>query len=383
MLGNLAAFLTEPLSLWGFEIRVLDILLKIALPIVVAIFLYKLILFLIRKLVLNRIRVKEELNKKIYRYTRLSLRILFLLGLILLILVLVGPNIAQFFLGFWRVLANPFFSAGNSQISIVTVLLIIPIFYLGSWISRITKRFVETTLLTRFSLAEETKFTISILMRNGVMILTILVGLSMLGIDLSALTILFGVLGIGLGFGLQGLVANFFAGVVLIFERPIKEGDRIKVGDLEGYVVQIRFRATVINTITNETIIVPNRRLVEDNIHNYSYIDNRIIVVNRVTVSYETDLDRAREVLLGVNEFSPYAVSAPAPEVRVIAFQDSGILMELRTWIKLASAKLRAEAWINYEIWKRFKDADIRIPFPQRDLHIKEIPKNILSEPLP
>ena len=98
------------------------------------------------------------------------------------------------------------------------------------------------------------------------------------------------------------------AGLILIFERPIKEGDRIRVAGMEGNVVQIRFRSTIINTITNETIVVPNKNLVEDNIHNYSYGNEEIIVVNSTQVSYGSDLEKVREVLLTANEDNPFAL---------------------------------------------------------------------------
>jgi small-conductance mechanosensitive channel len=219
---------------------------------------------------------------------------------------------------------------------------------------------------------EEAKFTISILLRNIVLIIAVIIGLSLIGIDLSALAVLFGVLGIGIGFGLQSVVASFIAGFVLIFERPIKEGDRIQVEGVEGEVVHIRLRSTIINTLTNETIVVPNNKLIESNIHNYSHMDERIIIVNSVQVSYETDLLRAREVLQAVNEGNPYALTDPPPEVRVVEFQDSGILLELRTWIARAVEKYRAITWVNLEIWKGLKRAGITIPFPQRDVHIKD-----------
>ena len=144
------------------------------------------------------------------------------------------------------------------------------------------------------------------------------------------------------------------------------------VNELEGDVVQIRLRSTVINTLTNETIIVPNRLLVDNYIHNYSYRDKRIVIINRVQVAYSTDLEKAVEVLLEAAGSSPYALSKPLPKARVMEFQDSGILMELWTWIGDMNLKRDATAQLNMEIWRKFKDAGITIPFPQRDVHIKE-----------
>jgi small-conductance mechanosensitive channel len=341
-------FLTNPLSLGGIDFTILDILLKIVLPLAVGVGLYKLILFLVKKLVYRRV------------------------GLVLNFL---GPGIVRFASVVWNVLTTPFITAGDTTVTSVTVLLTLPVFYVATWVSRLIKSFVDSSILERLSMAEETKFTISILIKNAVLIVAVLVGFSMIGINLSSLVIVFGALGIGVGFGLQGVVADFISGFVLIFERPIKEGDRIQVGEMEGEVVQIRLRSAVINTLTNETIIVPNSKLITGTIHNYSYTDERIILRNKVQVHYRSDLQKATEVLLSVNEDNPYSLKDPAPEVRVLEFQDSGILMELRTWIAKATDKYRALAWINFHIWRRFKEEGVQIPYPQRDLYLKELPQ--------
>lgn len=363
------------MSLGGIDFTILDILLKIVLPIAVGVGLYKLILFLIGKLVYRQVRLGEDDKKKILRTLRLVLRIVFLVAVVGLVLNFLGPGIFRFASIVWTVLTTPFVTAGDTTITIITILLTLPVFYLATWVSRLIKSFVNASILQRLAMAEQTKFTIAILIKNAVLIVAVLVGFSMIGINLSSLVIVFGALGIGIGFGLQGVVADFISGFVLIFERPIKEGDRIQVGEMEGEVVQIRLRSAVINTLTNETIIVPNSKLITGTIHNYSYIDERIILRNKVQVHYRSDLQKVREVLLSVNKENPYSLDDPAPEVRVLDFQDSGILVELRTWIARATNKHQAMAWINFHIWRRFKEEGIQIPYPQRDLYLKEMPQ--------
>ena len=379
MFRDVLQFLTKPLRLWGIEFTTLDILLKIVLPLVVAVVLYKLILFLVRKIVYRQTRLEEDDKGKILRTLRLILRLVVLLAITGLILNFLGPGIVRFAAVLWTVLTTPFVTAGDTRITIITVLLALPVFYAATWASRLIKGFIDSSILQRLTMAEETKFTISILIKNAVLVVAVLVGFSIIGINLSSLVIVFGALGIGIGFGLQGVLADFFSGFVLIFERPIKEGDRIQVGEMEGEVIQIRLRSAVINTLTNETIIVPNSKLITGTIHNYSYMDERIIVRNTVQVHYRTDLQRAIDVLLSVNENSPYGLDDPAPEVRVLEFQDSGILMELRTWIAKATDKYQALAWINFQIWKHFKEEGIQIPFPQRELYIKQVPQGAAS----
>jgi len=254
-----------------------------------------------------------------------------------------GAEIGAYLARIWEILSTPFTTAGSSRISIITILLAIPVFFVASWISRMAKRLVDSALLSRFTINEAVRFTISGLLRYGILVLAVLIGLSFIGINLSSLTVLFGVLGIGLGFGLQGIVANYVAGLVIFFERPVKEGDRI-----------------------------PNTQLVSHVVHNYSHEDKRIVVESKVQVSYATDLDRATEVLLEVAARNPYGIPDPPPRVLVLAFQDSGIELALWTWIGLATNKLHASSWSNLEIWRAFRQAKITIPFPQVDLHVIE-----------
>jgi len=192
-------------------------------------------------------------------------------------------------------------------------------------------------MLARLQLAPELRFSIASLVNYVILGLMVLLGLSIIGINLSVLTVLFGVLGIGLGFGMQSVVANFVAGVVIIFERPLTVGDRILVDGLEADVVSIRLRSTIVVTPTNETIVLPNSLLVDSKMHNYSHNDRSILVTNTVSVAYETDLDQVKEVLLRVGSTSPFGDGRRAPVVRATEFGDSGIEMEL--WTPIATQR--------------------------------------------
>jgi len=346
--------------------------LRFVLPLVLLFVVARVLLLLIRRVILKRIKIPEENKDKIYRHVRLVLRIVVFIVLLFILFSFFGAEIGSFLSRVWGALSTPFTSAGSSRISVITILLAIPIVYLASWVSKLTRRFLDATVLQQLTISDASRFTISSLVRYGVLVLAILVGLSIIGINLSSLAVVIGALGIGIGFGLQNVVANYVAGLVILFERPIKEGDRILVSGMEGDVVQIKLRSTVINTLTNETIIVPNSQLVGNSIHNYSYNDKRIVIVNNVQVSYSTDLDQGQKVLLGVAAKNPYALKKPPPSVRIVAFQDSGIQLALWTSIAEATDKLAALSWTNLEIWRAFKKANIVIPFPQVDLHVKE-----------
>jgi potassium efflux system protein len=355
----------------GFS--VLDLILGLVLPLFLLFFVSWLVLFLLRRAILKPMKIGEESKSRILRYFRLIVRVVVWAAAVYVGVRFIGASRVDVYLThIWGVLTTPFLTEGNSRISIVTIALCIPIILIANSASKLAKRLLDSTVLARPTLSHTVRFTISGLVRYGVLFITILIGLSLIGVDLSSLSVLFGLLGIGLGFGLQNLVANYVAGLAIIVERPLKEGDRILVDSLEGDVTQIRLRSTVITTLTNETIIVPNSKLMNNSILNYSHQDRRIVAVNEVQVSYDTDLERASTVLLEVASKNPYALRDPAPEVRVAAFQDSGIQLALWTWIREATDRLRALSWTNREIWRAFKAAGIRIPFTQIDLYVKQ-----------
>ncbi len=330
---------------------------------------YKLMLYALRR-ALARATLAEATRTRVFSWSRLVLRAAVILSSLIFVGNLFGAELAQWLGKFVQFVNEPFFESGSTRISIVTLLFTIPLFYLASVSAKVARSFVDSTLLGRLSVDDAKKFTISSLIRYGVMGLVVLVGLSVIGIDLSALAVIFGFLGIGLGFGLQAVVANFFAGLVIIFTRPIKEGDRILASGHEGTVVQIRMLNAAINTLTNETIIIPNSELISSSVHNYSYLDRRVIIVNTVQVSYGSDLDRVVRVLYETATRNPHALTDPEPIIRVASFGESGIDMEVRTWIEDVLYKLVALSWTNLEIWRAFKENGIQIPYPQMDLHV-------------
>jgi potassium efflux system protein len=361
-------FLVSPLRLGRLELGVSpqDLALRILLPLAVVAIAYGLAV-----LVLRGLKLPAERRRGARRL--LGILTLGVVAVVLLVSVLGSfqRHFGQLLARIGQVLVTPFFTAGSTRISIVTILLAIPVIFLSNWAAKLARLFLDRLILRRLVMDEDVRFTISNLVRYGVLVLALIVGLSIIGINLSALAVLLGVIGIGLGFGLQSVVANYVAGLVIFLERPLKEGDRIQVEGLEGDVVQIKLRSTVINTLTNETIIVPNSQLIGRSVHNYSYRDKRIVIVNKVAVAYSTDLDQAREVLLQVAGRNPYALPGAAATVRVTEFQDSGILLELWTWISQATSKLDGLSWNNLEIWRAFRQKGIVIPFPQVDLHVQ------------
>ena len=366
--------LTTPLELGGtvLPFGVLRLILEFVLPLAAFYVVARLIRFFVRKR-LDTAEIKPETQKRVLAWIKAGYRTIFVLLLFLLSGMLFGARMFDYLGGFVGVLNEPFFESGGTQISIITLLMTLPIFYLASWAGSMSRKFLESNLLDRITMDQSRRFSLANLMRYAIMAIVTLVGLSIIGIDLSSLAVIFGVLGIGIGFGLQSTIANFFAGLIIIVSRPIKEGDRIQVEGMEGTVTHIRLINSIINTITNETIVVPNSQMVQNPVHNYSYEDRRIILVNTVQVSYASDLENVARIMEGIPLNSPYSVPSSQIDVFVRSFDDSGITMMLRSWIREAEDRHRASSWVNMEIWKRFKEEGIEIPFPQRDLHLRSV----------
>jgi len=369
----LIAFFNKPLALGAisFPFTPLHLLLAFVLPLVCAFVIYRLLLRGGRKLLFT-LKIQDEMKEKIGHWYRLILRLIYLFLIIGLISRLFGAKLFEYWRLFYSALNQPLIKSGDTSISFVTIILTIPVFYLASWAGRISKGMMNQSFLRRIGIDEAKQFSLANLLRYSVMFIVLLIGLSVIGINLSALTVIFGVLGLGLGFGLQNVVANFFAGVVIIITRPIKEGDFIIVEGNEGSVVQIRIISTVISTLMNETIIVPNSQLVSNTVYNNTYDDKSVLIRNDIGVSYRSDVERVVEMLESATIPCPFRRKDKAPAVRLKEFGSSSINFAVFTWIRDVHDKYAAHHWINMEIWKACKTKGIEIPFPQLDLHLKD-----------
>ncbi len=362
----------QPLQIGVLELpfNLLELLLRFLLPLLIVTLFYRLLVGAFRR-ILKRTSLTLDTQQTVGRWVKIILRFIYIVILGLLIGRLFGAKIFEYLQRFYAVLNQPLINSGNTRVTFITVLLTIPVFYIASWAGRATRGVMRNSLLTKMGLDEAQQFSISSLTRYTVMVLVLLIGLSIIGIDLSALTVIFGVLGIGLGFGLQNVVSNFFSGLIIIITRPVKEGDRILVHGIEGTILQIRILATVINTLTNESIVVPNSQLVQESVHNFSFYDPSIIIKNEIGVSYSSDVDQVLEVLQDVAERNPYRYDQKKCWVFLKEFGDSSINLTVYTWITSANDKFLAHHWNNVEIWRKFKKHNIQIPFPQLDLHYK------------
>jgi small-conductance mechanosensitive channel/uncharacterized protein YndB with AHSA1/START domain len=209
-------------------------------------------------------------------------------------------------------------------------------------------------------------------------IVAVLIGLTQAGVDLGGLAIVSGALALGIGFGMQEIANNFVSGLILLFERPIRAGDFVTVGDVEGFVRSIRIRATEIETLDNQNVLVPNSELISGRVTNWVLRDTfgRLRVV--VGVAYGSDIEKVREILEAVANEHPEAITdgrAPAPRALFMGFGDSSLDFELRVRIARIDRRFSVQSDINFSIDKAFREANITIPFPQRDLHLISFPE--------
>ncbi len=212
--------------------------------------------------------------------------------------------------------------------------------------------------------------------RYVVLALGTLVVFQTVGIDLSAVMVLAGTLGIGIGLALQPLLSNFVGGLVLLLDRSIKVGDRVEVGGLLGDVLAISARATTILTYDNIRVIVPNAELISSRIVNWSHADGRIRYRIPVGVAYGSEPTRVRDLLLDVARTHPGVLRDPEPDVILDAFGDSALLFELRVWTDdLGRLPAQFKSDLNFRIFAVFKEQGIEIPFPQRVVHLRQAPK--------
>jgi len=273
--------------------------------------------------------------------------------------------------GILRVLETPLIKIGQAQLSLRTILYFAAlVLILIVVVGRLKKWLVERVLVrTRLDLSARQAVG-SIFQYLGIL-LGLLIIVQTAGIDLTTLNVVAGALGVGLGFGLQNVAANFISGLIILLERPVKLGDRIEVGNVEGDVVEIRARSTTVLTNDNIAIIIPNSKFITENVINWSYNDNRVRFRVPVGVAYGADARKVERALLEVGAAHPDVLKDPGPVVRFTGFGDSSLNFELRVWSSaLMQRRGKLVSDLNFAIYDKLAESGIAIPFPQRDLHV-------------
>ncbi|SHN28626.1 Mechanosensitive ion channel [Cyclobacterium lianum] len=244
--------------------------------------------------------------------------------------------------------------------------------FLLFFVSELARKFLANKVLTRYKLEVGIRQSIATIFKYVLIILGLVTILQNSNVDLSALGILAGAIGVGIGFGLQNITNNFISGLIILFERPIKVGDRIEVNDVYGDVTKISARSTMVLTNDNISVIVPNSQFIDNAVINWSHNDRNIRFNIPVGVSYREDPSKIRKILLEVVKANEGVLNYPEPDVLFDQYNESSIDFNLRVWTSDYINKpgvLKSQLY--YEIFRRFGEEKVEIPFPQRDLHIR------------
>jgi small-conductance mechanosensitive channel len=235
------------------------------------------------------------------------------------------------------------------------------------------KNWIVYKALSKSKIELGVRLAVGTIIRYFILVLGLIIVMQTVGINLSTLTILAGALGVGIGFGLQNITNNFVSGIIILFERPIKVGDRIQVGDVYGDVVSISMRSTTVVTNDNISVIVPNSEFISSTVVNWSHTDRNVRFNIPVGVAYKEDPEKVRDILLEIAGKEEGVLKKPVPDVLFDEFGDSSLNFNLRVWTDTYTTTpgiLKSRLY--FEIFKKFKEQNIEIPFPQRDLHIKK-----------
>lgn len=245
----------------------------------------------------------------------------------------------------------------------------IAILVIGRWIAKIIVNVVNR-LLTRSGMDDMLVKFLKNIIYALLLVFVVIAAISALGIQTASLVAVIGAAGLAIGLALQGSLANFAAGVLMIIFRPYKLGDLVDVADTTGFVEEVDVFTTTLRTPDKTKIIIPNGQIMNGLITNYTESEDRRLDLV-VGIGYDDDIDKARSVLLEAVKESEYVLDEPAPKVSVAELGDSSVNLAVRPWIKSATY-----APASHEVTERIKKAldaaGISIPFPQRDVHMYE-----------
>lgn len=263
------------------------------------------------------------------------------------------------------------FKVGSQKLSLLTILQGVAMVLFTLVIAMWAAGAFERRLSAAAGLDESVRLVMLRVAKALLIVVAVLVALPMVGIDLTTLSVFGGALGVGLGFGLQKIAANYVSGFIILLDRSLRIGNLISVGAERGVVTQINTRYTVLRAASGVESLVPNETLVGSVVQNETYSDSRVIVPINFQVSYTSDLERAMAILVEAAHTQARVLEEPAPKAFVIAFGESGIDLRLAIWIadpQDGTAGVISD--INLAVWHSFRAEGIDIPFPQREVRL-------------
>lgn len=265
------------------------------------------------------------------------------------------------------------FHIGEVRISLMGIINGILILTIFLWLSSLVARLVDSRLRYLEGVTPAARVLIGKVLRIFLYLLAVVTALTFVGVNLTALAVFSGALGIGLGFGLQKVVSNLFSGIILLLDRSLKPGDVIETGDAYGWIKQMGARYTTVETRDGKEYLIPNEHLITEQVINWSYSDTAVRLKIGVGISYHSDVHRARELMIEAALSEPRVMDEGihAPKAHLVDFGNSSVDFELRIWVSDPQQGLvNVASNIRLAIWDLFHQNGIEFPFPQRDIHI-------------
>ncbi len=260
---------------------------------------------------------------------------------------------------------------GDIEISVGEVLAFVGGIWAAVIVSRILARTLQEDVAPRLEMGPGVPAAAALIVRYTVLALGFVLAASAAGIGLSQLALFAGALGVGVGFGLQNIVSNFVSGLLLVFERPVKVGDTVEVSNVRGTVTEIGIRSSTVRALNGADIIIPNSRMIEGPLVNWTHTDATQRVDFPIGVAYGSDVKATHAVLMAAAQEHPLALASPAASVLLTAFGDSSIDFEVRIWIADATKLPAARSALGMALHEALERAGIEIPFPQRVVHLR------------
>ncbi|KXX67825.1 mechanosensitive ion channel family protein [Flammeovirga sp. SJP92] len=268
---------------------------------------------------------------------------------------------------------NYSFVIGGKTFTPFSVFQVLFLFVCVFYFSKKVRDLLVNKILLKYHVSESLSYNIGKLVRYASTIVGSAIIIQSTGIDLSSLHVLIASLGVGIGFGLQTIADNFLSGIIILFEQPIKVGDMVEVGDVRGRIVEISSRSSTIRTNDNITVIVPNSHFISNNVINWSYNEKTVRLRIPIGVSYKEDPERIEKIAVEEALKVHGVLKHPQPELIFTEWGDSSINFTLNVWtVHYYSQPDLLKSKVYYALFKRFNAEQIEIPFPQRDLNLRD-----------
>ena len=266
------------------------------------------------------------------------------------------------------------FTAGKFKISLYEIIVSITTIVVTLWAASIISDFGESRIRKFNRMNSANKALLSKFYQITVYLLAVFIGLSLVGMDFGVLAIFGGALGIGIGFGLQKITSNFISGLILLFEKSITAGDMIELDDgTTGFIKHISGRFTLMETTEGKEVMIPNEDFITGRVISWTYTNSSARIEIKVGVSYDTDLEQAKQIMLETAKKHPRCIAMPEPLCHVIEFGESAVNMRVLFWVAdVTEGRWGPKSDVMIEIFKQFKAAGIVIPFPQREMRVVE-----------